>query len=541
MILVGYSGVNKFISLLLIISLAIEVLALINPLFVQYVTDKVISSSDFSNLYIIAIAFFILTLMQGFTEYIRGTMLVYIANNLTEQISANVIKHLLKLPLSFFEKRHKGDIQSKFQAVEHLQKKIGADFINTVLNGLMIIINIMVMAIYSLKLTGIVFFTLILFLLIRYISYSFLKKQTELSVHEHARANSLFLETIQAMMPIKSFLKEHIRFNLWKNSYVDALNADVKIARINVAYTVANQLLFYFEHIVVVCIGALLVLSHEFSAGMLIAFLSYRLLLVNKASSFIQSIFDYRLISIQLERLSDILFQQPEVINSGYGLKDQVKGALTLNKINFQYNENEKLILNNINLQIFPGEKIAIIGQSGCGKSTLLKVMAGLLNKTGGDIYIDNIPIDQFGLKNYREITASVMQDDALLSGSISDNISFYDEHIDYERLYSSAKLACIHDTIEKLPMRYETLIGEMGSRLSGGQKQRLLLARALYKQPKILFLDEATSHLDVENEKKINESLRTLAITQVIIAHRKETIQMADKIINLDDINHKL
>ncbi len=162
----------------------------------------------------------------------------------------------------------------------------------------------------------------------------------------------------------------------------------------------------------------------------------------------------------------------------------------------------------------------------------------GLLNKTEGEIYIDDILIDDYGLKNYRDITASVMQEDTLLSGSILDNISFFDENLDIEHVYAVAKLSFIDETIKRLPMGYETRVGEMGAMLSGGQKQRILLARALYKKPKILFLDEATSHLDVENEKNINISLRSLNITQVIVAHRKETINMADKIIDVEKRN---
>ncbi|MDP1602225.1 MAG: peptidase domain-containing ABC transporter [Legionella sp.] len=533
------TGVNKFIILLILLSLSIEVLSLLSPLFMQFVTDDVIGASDSNNLYIIASGFILVVLLQCFIEYIRGNMVIYVSTNLTEQFSSNVVKHILKLPLEFFEKRHKGDIQSKFQSIDQIQKKISTDFINTVLDGLMIIINLAVMLVYSQLLSFLVVVALSLFWALRYSSYHFLKKQTESSIYQHARATSVFLETLQGIIPIKAFLKERVRFNTWRNSYINALNADIKVARVNVLYTMANQLLFHIEHIVVVCIGASLVLANKFSIGMLIAFLSYRLLLVNKASSFIHNIFDYKLISIQLNRLSDILFQQPEIMASGYGNGDAMKGNLSLQNICFKYNSNDAYILNNINLEIRAGEKVAIVGPSGCGKSTFLKVVMGLLNKSHGEIFIDGIRLEDFGLKNYRELTASVMQEDSLLSGSIIDNITFFDEEINMERLYRVAVLTCIHDSISKLPMGYETLVGDMGSTLSGGQKQRILLARALYKEPKILFLDEATSHLDMANEKSINEALRTLQITQIIIAHREETIRMSDRVINFEALSN--
>ncbi len=527
-------GVNKFIVLLILLSLSIEILSLFNPLFIQYVTDDVIGFSELSNLYVIAVGFSMLVIIQVFTEYIRGNLVIYFTNNLTEQFSSNVVKHILKLPLEFFEKRHKGDLQSKFQAIDHIQRKISTDFVNTALDGLMIFINFIIMAVYSQLLTGLVAIALFICLGFRYSSYHQLRKHTEASVQQHAKAMTVFLETLQGIIPIKSFLKERVRFGAWRNCYIDSLNADIHVSKMHVVYQAANQLLFHIEHILVVCVGASLVLSNKFSVGMLVAFLSYRLLLVNKTASFIQNIFDYKLISIQLNRLSDILFQQPEEIGGGRVAVSQIKGALSLENIVFKYNDNESAILRNISVHIHAGEKVALIGPSGCGKSTLLKVMMGLLEKTEGEIYIDNIPIKDFGLKNYRDFTASVMQDDALLSGSIMDNISFFDEQVDIERVYEVAKLACIHETICKFPMGYETLVGDMGSTLSGGQKQRILLARALYKQPKILFLDEATSHLDVENEKSINQSLKQLDITQVIIAHRQETIQMADRVIDL-------
>lgn len=532
-------GINNYILFLILISLAIEFFSLLNPLFIQYVTDSVIISSNISNLYVIAIAFSLLISIQIFTEYIRGRMVIYLTMNLTENLSANLVKHLLKLPLDFFEKRHKGDIQSKCQSIDQIQRKISTDFISAVLDGLVIIINLFVMIIYCQLLASIVIFTLLVYLAIRYLTYNRVKRQTETSIYQHAKSSSIFLETLQSIVSIKSFLKESVRFNIWRNSYIHSLNADFKIAKINNVYSMISQLLFGMEHILVVSVGAQLILVNKFSIGMLMAFLSYRLLLVNKTSSLIQNIFDYKLISIQLDRLSDILFHEPEVIGTGSGGIEQTKGALTLKNISFRYNQNDRYVLKDINLDVAAGEKIAITGTSGCGKSTLLKVMMGLLHKTEGEIFIDNLPIKDFGLKNYRDLIASVMQEDSLISGSIGDNISFFDENVDRERVYHVAKLASIHEDICQLPMGYETLVGGMGLSLSSGQKQRILLARALYKKPKILFLDEATSHLDVVNEKSINSSLKSLKITQIVIAHRIETIQMADRVINLKNINH--
>lgn len=533
-------GLSSFITGLLCLSLAIEIFSLINPLLIQYIMDDVIAYSNLQQLGLVASAFILLLLVQILSEYLRGKMVIYLTNHLNEQFSVQVMGHLLKLPFEFFAKRSKGDIQAKFQAIEVIQNKMGIDFVNTLLDGLMIIINLTVMIIYSPWLTAIVLTAILLYLGLRYISYHHLQKQSASSVYLHAKATSVFLETLQAITPIKLFLKEGARLDSWRNNYINSLNANIKVENINIVYQTAHQFLFHFEHIIVVCVGAIQVLNNRFSLGMLMAFLAYRLLLVNKASSFIQKLFDYHLITIHLNRLNDVVGQKIETVNCGFNQSSIIKGSLSLKNISFSYHSHEFPILHNINLEIKAGEKVAITGPSGCGKSTLLKVMMGLLTPTCGELFIDGQLINQFGLKNYRELSAVVMQDDVLLSGSILDNIIFFDNPPDLPWAYEVANLAGVHDTIQQLPMGYETLVGEMGSTLSGGQKQRILIARALYKRPKILFLDEASNHLDSETEKQLNLSLKSLNITQIIIAHRQDTIQMADRVINMKVINQQ-
>lgn len=387
---------------------------------------------------------------------------------------------------------------------------------------------------YNPALTAIVISNLLMFLLLRYTSYQSLKNQSASAIYLHAKVVSSFLETLRAITPIKLFLKEKIRFNTWRNRYIDALNADIKVAKKQILYKISGNFLSNLEHIIVICAGAYLVINKELSIGMLLAFLAYRLILVHKASSFIQNIFDYRLLSIQVNRLSDIIIQNSETMHVSQEIIDCQIISLNFNNISFRYHEDKKYTLKNLNLEVSLGERIAIVGASGCGKSTLLKIMMGFLEPTHGQVMINNIPINTFGLNNYRNKIAAVMQQDSLLTGSILENITFFEDQIDLNFVYQVAQVAQIHQMIIELPMGYETLIGDMGSILSGGQKQRILLARALYKRPNILFLDEATSHLDDENERLINQALKLINITQIIVAHRKETIKMADRIINL-------
>lgn len=528
------SGLKNSLIILLFLSLAIEVFILINPLFIQYVTDGVTSSNSINNLYVIVAGFLILTFCHTFIEYMRSQFVVYLTNRMAEYFSSGVMHHLLKIPYSYFERRHKGDILSRFHSINEIQSKITTDSINTLLDGFVMILALVIMLVYSVKLTLMVVFGLCIYTGIRIVAYRHHKKQTELSICEHAQVNSKFLEIIQSIMSIKLYSKEKSMFQSWQNHFIKAMNADIKISRVNILYNIANISIFNVEHIMVIALGALLVMHNQFSVGMLMAFLAYRQSLVNKSSSFIQKIFDYKLISVQLARVADILLQPIEAENNAKCISKEIQGDIKVNDLSYRYAENQNWVLKDVSFHISKGEKVAITGPSGVGKTTLLKIMLDLISPSEGEVLVDDIPLSTIGLKKYRDSCASVMQDDTLISGSILDNITFMDINIDIDRVFEVAKIAQIHDNIQKMPMGYETLIGDLGSTLSGGQKQRVLIARALYKRPKILFLDEATSHLDVETEIKINKFLKEMNITQVIIAHREESIKMADRIINI-------
>ena len=191
-----------------------------------------------------------------------------------------------------------------------------------------------------------------------------------------------------------------------------------------------------------------------------------------------------------------------------------------------------------MSFEVKRGEIVCLVGPSGCGKSTLLKVMVGLIQPQRGQVSVDDVCINDIGLKNYRQQISAMMQEDSLFSGSLRDNITMFDPSPDTKHLHACCKVASIYNEIMNMPMAFSTLVGDMGNTLSGGQKQRILLARALYQSPKILFLDEATSHLDPIRERKVNRALKKLGITTIMIAHRKETIELADRVIDLNSIN---
>lgn len=530
-------GLTNSLAILFLLSLVIEFFVLLNPLYLQYVTDNITNSSSFNNLYVIAFGFILLTICHASTEYMRSHFVVYLTNKLSEYFSSGVMNHLLRVPFEYFERRHKGDILSRFHAIHEIQSKITTDFINSFLDVLVIVMAIVIMAIYSIQLMAMVVMGLMFYFLLRVAIYYHHKNQTMISVGEHANENSKFLEIIHSIMSIKLYAKESAMYRDWKNCFIKAMNADIKIARVNNLYSTANIFLFNIEHILVVSVGAMLVMTNQFSVGMLIAFLAYRQTVVTKSAGLIHKIFDYKLMSIQVDRVADILQQPIEQQDSLKTIDKKVSGTIRVQELAYKYSGQQNWLMQHITFVVHQGEKVAITGPSGIGKTTLLKIILGLLTPTTGQIFIDDIPLSVLGATKYREICATVMQDDTLISGSILDNITFGENKVDLDKVYEVAKIAQIHDDIFNMKMHYETYIGDMGNSLSGGQKQRILIARALYKNPKILFLDEATSHLDVDTEIKINQALKQLNITQIIIAHREDSIKMADRVIHLGKV----
>jgi ATP-binding cassette subfamily B protein RaxB len=270
------------------------------------------------------------------------------------------------------------------------------------------------------------------------------------------------------------------------------------------------------------------------TVGMLFAFFAYKETFAARVSGLIDKAVDLKMLRLQGERLADIVLTAPEADTAMPGR--EVGTGIELRDVHFRYADGEPEVLRGLSLTIEPGESVAIVGPSGCGKSTLLKLMLGIHEPTSGVVLVGGVPLPRLGLRAWRDQVGVVMQDEPLFSGSVADNISFFAADPDPEWLRQCARVAAVHDEIEAMTMGYHTLIGDMGTALSGGQKQRILLARALYKRPRILMLDEATSALDIERERVVNQGVRQLALTRVLVAHRPETIASAGRVIALQE-----
>jgi ATP-binding cassette subfamily B protein RaxB len=319
------------------------------------------------------------------------------------------------------------------------------------------------------------------------------------------------------------------------NALADQFNSELRLAKLGLSYQTANTFLFGAERVIVIWMAALAVMDAKFSVGMLFAFISYKDQFSQRMASLVDKLFEFRMLRLHGERVADIVLALAEQDSFNHEVDpEKITPSIELRQLSFRYSDSETYILKDLDLKIVPGECIALTGPSGSGKTTLVKLLLGLLEPTTGEILIGGAKLANLGLSNYRQVIGTVMQEDTLFAGSISENISFFSTSPDQEHIVQCARLAAIDNEIRAMPMGYNTLLGDIGTGLSGGQKQRILLARALYKNPRLLVLDEATSHLDIWNEKAVNAAIQSLKLTRIIVAHRPETIGMAERVVVL-------
>jgi ATP-binding cassette subfamily B protein RaxB len=529
-------GLKRSLLQIFTLALALEVFVLLSPFFMQWVVDGALVSADRDLVLTLGIGFGLLVLVQAATAAARSWAVLALSASLNLQWLVNVFAHLLRLPVAWFEKRHAGDIWSRFGAVQHIQRTLTTSFIEAVLDGLLVLLTLVMMLLYSPLLTALVLGAVAGYGLLRWAFFGPLRRASEEALVFEARQSSHFLESLRGVLAIKLFNAQGERQSRFSSLVVETMNAQLTVRKLELVFTVLHRLLFGLERVGVVWLGALLVIDQRLSLGMLFAFVAYKETFAARVSALVDKAVDLKMLRLQGERLADIVLTAPELEAEAAEAPRPLDGSLELRDLRFAYADGEPEVLRGVNLRIEAGESVAIVGPSGCGKTTLLKLMLGVHQPTAGEVLVGGVPLGRAGLHAWRDHVGVVMQDEPLFSGSLLDNISFFSPEPDADWAQACARLACVHDEIAAMPMGYHTLIGDMGAALSGGQKQRVLLARALYKRPKILLLDEATSSLDVERERAVNQAIRHLALTRVIVAHRPETIQSAGRVIALHE-----
>lgn len=531
------SGLSRSLGQILLLAAALEVFTLVQPFFLQWVIDNVIVSADRDLLTVLVVGFGLLLVMQQATGTIRAWAMMYFGTTLSVQWRANVFTHLLSLPVQFFERRHLGDVVSRFGSIDTIQQTLTTSFLSAVIDGLMTIVTLALMFVYSWKLALVSLAAIVLYGLLRALWYLPLRHATEEQIIHTAKQQSHFLETVRGVKTIKLFNRQTERRAGWLTLLVRQVNAGLTVQKLQLLYQQMNGLLSGIEGLVVIWLGARLVMDGQFTVGVLMAFNSYRMQFDSRVGGLIDRFFELRMLQLQGERLADIVSAHPESeasLRHVPGEADNLDASIEVNQLAFRYAEGEPLVLDRVSLKLNAGESVALVGPSGCGKTTLVNLLLGVLKPTAGTIHIGGIDVHRIGIDCMRAMVGTVLQDDVLFAGSIADNISFFDPQPDMDWIVECTRLAAVHADVVAMPMGYNTLVGDMGTVLSGGQKQRVLLARALYKRPKILVLDEATSHLDINREQQVNAAIAALNITRVIVAHRHETIASASRVIML-------
>ena len=532
------AGFWPSLTQVLLLTLALEVFALVQPLFMQWIIDQVVVSKDGNLLTTLAIGFLIMLFVQQGIGLLRTWVLLVINTSIRIQWRANIFTHLVRLPVSYFQKRHLGDIVSRTGSIDQIQQVLTSTFVEALFDGALVIITLLMMFTYSPTLALIAIVAVAIYLVVRIVWFGPFYAATEEFIVRSANLSSHFLETIRGVRAIKLFGRQIERQSAWQTLLVNETNAGLTIQKLQIFYGLIRTILSGGFNILLLYLGTQQILAGTLSVGMLLAFLAYRSPFDSRLTELFSKGVEWKMLQLYAERLADVVLTEPEVevqrtlteVNTG------LSPEIIVDNVRFRYADQEPWVLNGTSLTIAAGESVAIVGGSGCGKTTLVNLLLGSLKAVEGTIRIGGIPLERLGNNAWRRMVGTVMQDDSLFAGSIADNISFFDTRPDLPWIEQCARLAAIHKDIEAMPMGYQTLVGDMGTVLSGGQKQRVLLARALYKRPSVLILDEATSNLDIKREAEVNHSISELNISRIVVAHRPETIGAVRRVIELGE-----
>lgn len=528
-------GIGKSIGFIMLMTFVVQLFSMTIPSITQVIIDDFIVSNTTEYLWMFIAGGLGIIVFRFIAEIIKSWSVIFVGYNWHANFSSYFFTKMLKLPIDYFERRSVSDIMSRFNALNELKNALTDRIVQGVIDGIMCIITLSAMFIYNTTLATISLIFCIIYLLLRKHIVANEIKSSNRHIMQKIKENNSFYDSLTNIQSIKIYGKEAQRYQQWKKHYLNTANESIELTKAKMWYVASEGLLAGIENILILGASAYIVISGEITFGMMFAFFAYQNIFSEQSKSMINNGLSLKLLGVHLDRLSDIEANKTE--RNLHGITDgnfEITGKIELRNISFRYPGADKNIIDNFSLVIEPMQNVVFTGPSGCGKSTLLKIIMGLIEPDSGEVLIDGVNIHQIGLRKYRKSIAAISQKESLITGTVTDNIAFFSSPVDMEKVIYSAEKACIHKEIMKQPMQYQTITGGFGSNFSGGQEQKILLARALYHSPKILFLDEATSFLDSLSEMQIVSTLKDLQITRISVAHRAETIKMADIEIKL-------
>jgi ATP-binding cassette subfamily B protein len=520
----------------LLASFVVQLFSLANPLLIQVIIDKVITQRSLDTLQILGIALVVVTLMEGVIGSLRTFLFTDTTNRIDLRLGAEVIDHLLRLPLNYFDRRPVGELGTRIAELEKIRNFLTGQALITLLDAAFSVIYIIVMFLYSWLLTIIALAVLPIQVGMTLLGAPLFRRQYRQAAEENARTQSHLVEVLTGIQTVKAQNVEMVSRWKWQDFYGKYISRSFEKTITGTAVTESSQVLQKLSQLLVLWVGAALVLKGELTLGQLIAFRiisGYVTQPLLRLSSIWQNIQELR---VSFERLADVVDtpEESSLADKANIPLPPVHGDVVFDNVSFCFGPGQPEVLTNIQLHVQPGTFVGIVGQSGSGKSTLMKLLPRLYSPTKGRILVDRYDIDKVELYSLRRQIGIVPQDPLLFSGTISDNIALTNPEAPSEDIVRAATIAAAHDFIMELSAGYSTMIGERGASLSGGQRQRIAIARTLLSKPKLLVLDEATSALDYDTERIVCDNLRQELhdATVFFITHRLSTIRRADLIV---------
>jgi ATP-binding cassette subfamily B protein RaxB len=539
--LVGYRRAAVQIMLL---SLIIQVTSLVSPFFMQLIVDEAISQGDSSLLAVVTWGFAAVFLIAAVTKALRSWVVLAIGQSLSYQLAGNIIRHLFRLPVDYFQRRHVGDLMSRIRSIQPVQHLLTEGVVSVFIDAALALTTLAVMFILSWGMTLLVLVSTVAYLAVSLAVFPVKRRRMAEEISARAREETFLLESLRAIHSLKLYGAEALREVGWRNRYAEVITASFRGGLYSIFLGFLENTILAMQMLILVYMGARGVMAGSLTVGMLFAFVAYRANFTSSATRLVEQAIEWRTVGLHLERLSDIVQQEREsdsTIATTVSARPSLRadGApeplrITADRLTFRFSPTEKPLFEELSLDIPAGGFVAITGPSGSGKTTLSKLMLGLLVPESGQIQVNNVPLSS-GSRRWRSQMGVVLQDDQLLTGSLADNISFFDPHPNQPLIEQCARVACVHDDIMAMPMDYRSLVGDMGAALSGGQRQRIMLARALYRQPGALILDEGTANLDEETEIRIAIAIARMPITRLVIAHRPALVRYAHTVYRLE------
>ena len=520
----------------LLASFVVQLFSLANPLLIQVIIDKVIAQRSMDTLQILGLALVVVTLMEGVIGSLRTFLFADTTNRIDLRLGSEVIDHLLRLPLGYFDRRPVGELGTRIAELEKIRNFLTGQALITVLDALFSVIYVAVMLVYSVTLTAVALAVLPIQVAITLLGAPLFRRQYRQAAEENARTQSHLVEVITGIQTVKAQNVEMVSRWRWQDFYSRYIARTFEKTITGTFLNESSQVLQKLSQLLVLWVGASMVLKGELTLGQLIAFRiisGYVTQPILRLSSIWQSVQELR---VSFERLADVVDtpeESSEADKANIPLPPIV-GDVLFENVSFSFSPGTPPVLINIDLHVPAGTFIGIVGQSGSGKSTLMKLLPRLYSPNSGRILIDRYDIDKVELYSLRRQVGIVPQDPLLFSGTISDNIALTNPDASSDAIVQAAKVAAAHDFIMTLPSGYSTPVGERGASLSGGQRQRIAIARSLLSNPRLLVMDEATSALDYDTERQVCDNLQQAmqGCTVFVITHRLNTIKRADRIV---------